>query len=104
VWAAGVKFAYPFTTESDITWMPDFHMEVRHDFIADEVELDTNFVGVGGAGFSINGSSVERTAYKAGVGLRAWSQSDLSFMFRYDYLYKKDYNSQSLAATVRYSF
>jgi hypothetical protein len=104
VWAAGVKFAYPFTTESDTTWMPDFHMEVRHDFIADEVELDTNFIGVGGAGFSINGSSVERTAYKAGVGLRAWSQSDLSFMFRYDYLYKKDYNSQSIAATVRYSF
>jgi uncharacterized protein with beta-barrel porin domain len=104
VWAAGVKFAYPFTTASDTTWMPDFHMEVRHDFIADEVEIDTNFIGAGGAGFSINGSSVERTAYKAGVGLRAWSQSDFSFMFRYDYLYKKDYKSQAVAATMRYSF
>jgi outer membrane autotransporter protein len=104
VWAAGVKVAYPFTTESDTTWMPDFHVEVRHDFIGDEVELDTNFVGVGGAGFSINGASVETTAYKAGVGLRAWSQSSLSFMFRYDYTYKKDYKSQSVAATMRYSF
>jgi outer membrane autotransporter protein len=104
VLAAGVKVAYPFTTESDTTWMPDFHIEVRRDFIGDKVELDTNFIGVGGAGFSINGASVEQTAYKAGIGLRAWSQSSLSFMFRYDYTYKKDYNSQSLAATMRYSF
>jgi outer membrane autotransporter protein len=104
VWAAGVKVAYPFTTESDTTWMPDFHVEVRHDFIGDEVELDTNFVGVGGAGFSTNGASVETTAYKAGIGLRAWSQSSLSFMVRYDYTYKKDYNSQAVAATMRYSF
>lgn len=104
VWAAGVKVAYPFTTESDTTWMPDFHIEVRHDFIGDEVELDTNFVGVGGAGFSTNGASVETTAYKAGIGLRAWSQSSVSFMFRYDYTYKKDYNSQAVAATMRYSF
>jgi uncharacterized protein with beta-barrel porin domain len=104
VWAAGVKVAYPFTTESDTTWMPDFHIEVRHDFIADEVELDTNFVGVGGAGFATNGASVERVAYKAGSGLRAWRQSSESFMFRYDYTYKKDYNSQSVAATMRYSF
>jgi hypothetical protein len=84
--------------------MPDFHIEVRRDFIGDKVELDTNLIGVGGAGFSINGASVEQTAYKAGIGLRAWSQSSLSFMFRYDYTYKKDYNSQSLAATMRYSF
>ena len=104
VWAAGVSFSYPFTTQSDVTWMPDFHIEVRHDFIADEVELDTNFVGVGGAGFSTNGASIERTAYKAGVGLRAWSQSSLSFMFRYDYTYKEDYKSQAVAATMRYSF
>jgi uncharacterized protein with beta-barrel porin domain len=104
VWAAGVKVSYPFTTESDVTWMPDFHIEVRHDFIGDEVELDSNFVGVGGAGFSTNGASVETTAYKAGVGLRAWSQSSLSFMFRYDYTYKQDYNSQAVAATMRFSF
>jgi len=102
--AAGVKVAYPFTTESDTTWMPDFHIEMRRDFIGDEVELDTNFVGVGGAGFSTNGASVEQTAYKAGIGLRAWSQSSLSFMFRYDYTYKKDYNSHAVAGTIRYSF
>jgi outer membrane autotransporter protein len=104
VLSAGLKFAYPFTTESDVTWMPDFHIDVRHDFIADEVELDTNFVGVGGAGFSINGASVEATAYKAGIGLRTWSQSALSFALRYDYLYKEDYESQSVAATIRYTF
>jgi outer membrane autotransporter protein len=104
VLAAGVKVAYPFTTESDTTWMPDFHIEVRRDFIGDEVELDTNFVGVGGAGFSTNGASVEQTAYKAGIGLRAWSQSSLSFMFRYDYTYKEDYNSHAVAGTIRYSF
>ena len=102
--STGVEIAHPFTTDADTTWIPDFHLDVRYDLIGDKVELDSNFIGVGGSAFVVDGASVERTGIKAGVGLKAFGQSNFSLMTRYDYLYKDDYGSHSFTATVRYNF
>ena len=100
----GAKVAYPIVTESETTWIPEVSMDVTHDFIGDEVELDSNFLGAAAAAFVTQGANVEQTGVVAGIRIRAFSQSNFSFSAGYDYLYKKDYAGQSLNATVRYDF
>ena len=100
----GAKVMYPIVTESEVTWIPEVSMDVVHDFIGDEVELDSNFLGAAAAAFVTQGANIEKTGVTAGLRVRAFSQSNFSFSAGYDYLYKKDYASQSLNATVRYDF
>ena len=104
VLSLGVKFAYPVTTKNEVTWIPEFSLTYAYDTIGDEVEIDSNFVGVTGAAFITNGANVEQEAIKAGLKVRAFSQGNFSFAAGYDYVDKKDYDSQSLTATVRYDF
>lgn len=100
----GVKVAYPIVTESEVTWIPEFSADISHDFIGDEVELDSNFLGVAAAAFRTQGANVEQTGYSAGVRIRTFSQNNFSFSAGYDFLYKEDYESHSFNATVRYDF
>ena len=100
----GVKFAYPITTQSETTWIPEFSLDYMYDFIGDEVEVDSNFIGVSSAGFITNGAQTEKEMYKASLRLRAFGQGNLSFSGGIDYIEKDDYDSQSIMATVRYDF
>ena len=100
----GVTFAYPITTEKEVTWIPEFSLDYMYDFIGDEVEVDSNFIGVSGAGFITNGASSEQEMIKASLRLRTFSQGNFSFSGGFDYIVKQDYDSQSLMATVRYDF
>ena len=77
---------------------------MQYDFIGEEVEVDSNFIGVAAAAFSTEGANVEQAGYSAGIGLRAFGQGDLSVSLRADYLYKKDYENISGSVTVRYGF
>jgi uncharacterized protein with beta-barrel porin domain len=104
VLSVGVKMAYPITTKNEVTWIPEFSLNYAYDTIGDEVEVDSNFVGVTGAAFITNGANVEQEALKAGFKVRAFSQGNFSFSAGYDYVDKQDYDSQSLSATVRYDF
>lgn len=100
----GAKFAYPITSESEITWIPELTLDVSHDFIGDEVILDSNFLGVSAASFLTQGANVEKTGYNVGLRLRALGQGNFSVSAGYDFLYKEDYESQSFNATLRYDF
>ncbi|WP_159931138.1 autotransporter domain-containing protein [Oceanicoccus sp. KOV_DT_Chl] len=100
----GVTFAYPITTESEVTWIPEFSLDYMYDFIGDEVEVDSNFIGVSGGGFITNGASTEQEMYKASLRVRTFSQGNFSFSGGFDYIGKDDYSSQSVMATVRYDF
>lgn len=100
----GAKVLYPIVTESETTWIPEFSMDIIHDFIGDEVELDSNFLGAAAAAFVTQGANVEQTGVATGLRVRTFNQSNYSFSAGYDYLYKKDYASHSLNATVRYDF
>jgi uncharacterized protein with beta-barrel porin domain len=99
----GGEISYALNSEN-YTFIPEFHMMIQHDFIGDEVEIDSNFQGATSAAFITEGANAELTGINSGVGLRVVSDNSLSFALRYDYLYKKDYNSQSYNATVRYTF
>jgi outer membrane autotransporter protein len=104
VLSVGVKAAYPITTENEITWIPEVSLNYAYDTIGDEVEVDSNFVGVTGAAFITTGANVEQQAIKASFKIRTFSQGNFSFAAGYDYVDKADYDSQSLTATVRYDF
>lgn len=99
----GGEISYAFSTDN-YTLIPEFHMMVQHDFIGDEVEVDSNFLGAASAAFITEGANAEQTGINSGIGLRIFGESNLSIALRYDYLYKKDYNSQSYSATMRYDF
>ncbi len=100
----GARLAYPITTRSEITWIPEFSLSYNYDLIGDEVEVDSNFIGVTGAGFITQGANTEQEMYKAALRLRAFSQGNLSFAGGFEYIAKQDYESQSIMATVRYDF
>ncbi|ARN73240.1 autotransporter outer membrane beta-barrel domain-containing protein [Oceanicoccus sagamiensis] len=100
----GIKFAYPITTENEITWVPEFGVDYLYDFVGDEVEVDSNFIGVSAGGFITNGASAEKEMYKASFRMRAFGQERFSFSAGVDYIEKDDYTSQSLIATMRYDF
>lgn len=104
VLAVGAKLAYPVTTANEVTWIPELSLTYAYDTIGDEVEVDSNFVGVTGAAFITNGASIEQEAFKAGLKLRAFGQGNFSFAASYDYVDKQHYDSQSITATVRYDF
>jgi hypothetical protein len=99
-----VKLAYPITTKNEVTWIPEFNLNYAYDTIGDEVEVDSNFVGVTGAAFITSGANIEQEAIKASFKIRAFSDGNFSFAAGYDYVDKQDYDSQSLTATVRYDF
>ncbi|ARN74235.1 autotransporter domain-containing protein [Oceanicoccus sagamiensis] len=100
----GVKFAYPITTASETTWIPELSLDYLYDFIGDEVEIDSNFIGVSGGGFITSGADVEQEMYKASLRLRVFGQGSLSFSGGIDYIEKDEYDSQSIMATMRYDF
>ncbi len=100
----GVKIAYPWTTESEVTWIPEFSVDYMYDTIGDEVEVVSDFVGVTGAAFITEGANAEQEAVKVGLKVRAFSQGNFSFAGGYDYITKQDYESHSISATVRYDF
>lgn len=100
----GAKLSRPITTSGDMTWIPEFSLDYMYDTIGDEVEIDSNFIGVTGGGFIIAGAGVEQEMLKASIGLRAFTQGNLSFSARYDYIEKDNYDSQSIMATIRYDF
>ncbi|ARN75746.1 autotransporter domain-containing protein [Oceanicoccus sagamiensis] len=100
----GVKFAYPISTANEITWIPEFSVDYLYDTIGDEVEIDSNFIGVSGGGFITRGANVEQEMYKASLRLRAFGQGAFSFSGGYDYIEKDEYDSHSIMATLRYDF
>lgn len=104
VLGVGVKFAYPITTASETTWIPELSLDYMYDVIGDEVQIDSNFIGVSGAAFITNGALVEQEMYKMGLRIRTFSQSNFAFSAGIDYIQKDDYDSQSLLATMRYDF
>ena len=102
--SVGVKLAFPITTANEITWVPELSLEAMHDMIGDEIEIDSNFVGVSGAAFITNGADNEQEMYKASLRVRAFGQGNLSFSAGFDYVEKQHYKSESVMATVRYDF
>ena len=54
-----IRGGYPITTEKEVTWLPGFSLDYRYDFIGDEVENDSNFIGVSAGGFITNGANSE---------------------------------------------
>ena len=98
------KLAFPFTTENNTTWIPEVSLDFQRDLIGDEVELDSNFIGAAAAAFQTNGANVEQTGIKSSFYLRSFGEGPFSVSVGYDYLYKKDYESHSLNALLRYDF
>lgn len=104
VFGVGVKAAYPIVTDSDVTWIPELSFDYMYDVVGDEVEIDSNFIGVSGAAFITNGATVEQEMYKVSLRLRAFGAGNFSFSGGYDYVGKQDYDSESLMLTMRYDF
>jgi outer membrane autotransporter protein len=100
----GVKFAYPLTTANEVTWIPELSFDYLYDTIGDEVEVDSNFVGVSAAAFTTTGANAEQQAIKASLRLRAFGMGKVSVAVGVDFVDKDDYESQSATATVRYDF
>ncbi|ARN74236.1 autotransporter domain-containing protein [Oceanicoccus sagamiensis] len=104
VLGVGFKAAYPYTTANEVTWIPEISIDYMYDTVGDEVEVDSNFVGVTGAAFITNGANVEKESWKFGLKLRTFSQGNFSFAVGYDYVDKTDYESESISGTLRYDF
>ncbi len=62
LFTAGGRAAYPTTLSNNITLVPEIGLQFRYDVIGDQIQVDSNFIGVNGAAFILRGQKSSRRA------------------------------------------
>lgn len=83
---------------------PQVQAMVYHDFAADRAKSTSAFVNsVGGSSFIAYGAKPERNSYEANIGVD-YKVGAFTVGGSYGYVGKKDFNSDTFAAKIRYDF
>ncbi len=104
LFTAGGRAAYAATLSNNITLVPEVALQLRYDAIGDQIQVDSNFIGVNGAAFILRGAEVEPTSGRLTLGLSGYGDGRVSFNVAYDYFFQQDFNAQALTGTLKWMF
>lgn len=83
---------------------PEVRAGVRYDFLDDEVEATSSFVGVAGTSFKTQGFDPAQTTFNLGLGLTYFSTTNWELSADYDFEVKEDYDSHAGVLRAAYKF
>jgi outer membrane autotransporter protein len=82
---------------------PSLTAEYRYDFIGDEVESTSSFVGAGGS-FKTEGFDPAQHSFLVGTGVEYELNEAVSVSADYGYKFKSDYDSHNFAIRAGMKF
>ena len=98
----GVKFAYDYTYDN-ILYQPEAHMMTFYDFVGDQMEVTSQFVGAG-PNFLTVGFKPARGIFNLGGSMNVFVDTGFIFSLQVDWNAKEDYNAFAGNIKLRYEW